>query len=134
MSKKNEQIARKIALRIFPVLLVFTMILAACGAPAATEAPAPTEEAATEPAAPTEPAAATEPPAATEPAAATEPPTVEPSGPIKIGQLSDLTSTFTPWGLNVRDGMALAAQEINDAGGVNGRMIEIVVQDSENDG
>jgi branched-chain amino acid transport system substrate-binding protein len=30
--------------------------------------------------------------------------------------------------------MALAAQEINDAGGVNGRMIEIVVQDSENDG
>jgi branched-chain amino acid transport system substrate-binding protein len=134
MSKKNEQIARKIALRIFPVLLVFTMILAACGAPAATEAPAPTEEAATEPAAPTEPAAATEPPAATEPAAATEPPAVEPSGPIKIGQLSDLTSTFTPWGLNVRDGMALAAQEINDAGGVNGRMIEIVVQDSENDG
>jgi branched-chain amino acid transport system substrate-binding protein len=134
MSKKNEHIARKIALRIFPVLLVFTMILAACGAPAATEAPAPTEEAATEPTAATEPAAATEPPAATEPAAATEPPAVEPSGPIKIGQLSDLTSTFTPWGLNVRDGMALAAQEINDAGGVNGRMIEIVVQDSENDG
>jgi branched-chain amino acid transport system substrate-binding protein len=30
--------------------------------------------------------------------------------------------------------MALAAQEINDAGGVNGRMIEIVTQDSENDG
>jgi branched-chain amino acid transport system substrate-binding protein len=29
--------------------------------------------------------------------------------------------------------MALAAQEINDAGGVNGRMIEIVIQDSEND-
>ena len=54
--------------------------------------------------------------------------------PIKIGQLSDMTSTFTPWGLNVRDGMALAAQEINDAGGVDGRMIEIVVQDSENDG
>jgi branched-chain amino acid transport system substrate-binding protein len=55
------------------------------------------------------------------------------SEPIKIGQLSDLTSTFTPWGLQVRDGMALAAQEINEAGGVNGRMIEIVVQDSEND-
>ena len=53
---------------------------------------------------------------------------------IKIGQLSDLTSTFTPWGVQVRDGMALAAQEINDAGGVDGRMIEIIVQDSENDG
>lgn len=58
----------------------------------------------------------------------------EPGEPIKIGQLSDLTSTFTPWGVNVRDGMALAAQEINDAGGVDGRMIEIVVQDSENNG
>ena len=48
--------------------------------------------------------------------------------------LADLTSTFTPWGVNVRDGMLLAAQEINDAGGVDGRMIEIIIQDSENDG
>jgi branched-chain amino acid transport system substrate-binding protein len=48
--------------------------------------------------------------------------------------LTDLTKTFTPWGLNVRDGMALAAKEINEAGGVNGRMIEIVAQDDENDG
>lgn len=53
--------------------------------------------------------------------------------PIRIGMLTDLTSTFTPWGVNVRDGMLLAAQEINDAGGVGGRMIEIVQQDSEND-
>ena len=53
---------------------------------------------------------------------------------IKIGQLSDLTSTFTPWSVQVRDGMALAASEINEAGGVDGRMIEIIVQDSENDG
>ncbi|MEM7801197.1 MAG: ABC transporter substrate-binding protein [Chloroflexota bacterium] len=53
---------------------------------------------------------------------------------IKIGQLSDVTSTFTPWGVQVRDGMALAAKEINDAGGVDGRMIEIIAQDSENDG
>ncbi|HSM72764.1 MAG TPA: ABC transporter substrate-binding protein [Anaerolineales bacterium] len=69
------------------------------------------------------------------PAAATPQPTEAASrDPIKIGQLSDLTSTFTPQGVQVRDGMALAAQEINDAGGVNGRMIEIIVQDSENDG
>jgi branched-chain amino acid transport system substrate-binding protein len=46
--------------------------------------------------------------------------------------LTDLSKTFTPWGLNVRDGMALAAKEINEAGGVNGRMIEIVAQDDEN--
>jgi branched-chain amino acid transport system substrate-binding protein len=45
--------------------------------------------------------------------------------------LTDLTG-FTPWAVQVRDGMALAAQEINDAGGLNGRMIEIITQDSEN--
>jgi branched-chain amino acid transport system substrate-binding protein len=47
--------------------------------------------------------------------------------------LVDLSVTFTPWGVQVRDGMALAAEEINAAGGVDGRMIEIVIQDSEND-
>jgi branched-chain amino acid transport system substrate-binding protein len=52
--------------------------------------------------------------------------------PIKIGALTDLTG-FTPWAVNARDGMMLAAQEINDAGGVDGRMIEIVVEDSAND-
>lgn len=57
----------------------------------------------------------------------------EPGEPIKIGMLTDLSVTFTPWGVQVRDGMALAAEEINAAGGVDGRMIEIVTQDSEND-
>jgi branched-chain amino acid transport system substrate-binding protein len=120
MKKKS-----RITLRIFPILLVFALILSACGP--ATATPAIPETGPTEP--PTEPSAATE--EATE-APATEAPT-EPasSEPIKIGTLTDLTG-FTPWSVNVRDGMALAAQEINDAGGVNGRMIEIVVQDSEN--
>ena len=58
----------------------------------------------------------------------------EADGPIKIGQISDLSTTFVPWAVQVRDGMALAAKEINEAGGVDGRMIEIIVQDSENDG
>jgi branched-chain amino acid transport system substrate-binding protein len=47
--------------------------------------------------------------------------------------LVDQSGPFTPWGVNVRDGMLLAAEEINAAGGVGGRMIEIVQQDSEND-
>jgi branched-chain amino acid transport system substrate-binding protein len=126
MRKKNERTARKLTLQIIPIFVVFALMFTACGAPATatevspetgpTEAPAteaPTTEAATE-------APATEAP--TEPAS---------SEPIKIGMLTDLTG-FTPWAVQVRDGMALAAQEINEAGGVDGRMIEIITQDSEN--
>ncbi len=106
---------------LLPLLAAFALVLAACAGtdtPEAPEEPAPAATEAEEPAEPEEPEEPEEP-------VSTE--------PIKIGQLSDLTSTFTPWGLNVRDGMALAAQEINDAGGVDGRMIEIFIQDSEND-
>jgi branched-chain amino acid transport system substrate-binding protein len=51
--------------------------------------------------------------------------------PIRIGALTSLTGNFTPWGLQVRDGMQLAADEINDEGGVDGRMIELVVADDQ---
>jgi branched-chain amino acid transport system substrate-binding protein len=124
------------------LLLVAALVLVVAGCaggetPGATEeaAPEPTEEAAPEPTEeaapePTEEAA----PEPTEEAAPEPTEEAASSEPIKIGQLSDLTSTFTPWGVQVRDGMALAAQEINEAGGINGRMIEIIVQDSENDG
>jgi branched-chain amino acid transport system substrate-binding protein len=126
MRVKNERKARELTLQLVPIFLVFALMFTACGAPAtATEVSPETE--------PTE-ASVTEAPAtetATE-APATEAPT-EPasSEPIKIGMLTDLTG-FTPWAVQVRDGMALAAQEINEAGGVDGRMIEIVTQDSEN--
>jgi branched-chain amino acid transport system substrate-binding protein len=41
--------------------------------------------------------------------------------PIKIGVLTPLTGPFTPWGLQVRAGAALAVNEINRSGGVKGR-------------
>ncbi len=118
MSIKKLRSPAKTGVRIFPALLVFGMLLAACG-PAAT--PAPTQP----------PVAATDTPA---PAAPTSAPTATAGAPIKIGMLTDLSSTFTPWGVNVRDGMALAAKEINDAGGVNGRMIQIISEDDQNNG
>jgi branched-chain amino acid transport system substrate-binding protein len=52
--------------------------------------------------------------------------------PLKIGFLSSLSGPFTPWGILVRDGMKLAAAEINAAGGVDGRRIEIVERDDRN--
>ena len=96
-------------------------MLTACG-PATTAAPTT---------APTKPPAAapTEAPTAVPTEVPTEPAPLE---PIKIGTLTDLTGPFAPWAVQVRDGMALAAKEINEAGGVDGRMIEIVFQDAEN--
>jgi branched-chain amino acid transport system substrate-binding protein len=52
--------------------------------------------------------------------------------PIKIAFLSSLSGPFTPWGINVRDGMKLAVAEINAAGGVGGRPIELVERDDRN--
>ena len=69
--------------------------------------------------------------ASTEPEATTapEPPTGE---PIKIGILTSLTSNFAPWGIQVRDGAQLGVQEINAAGGVDGRPLELVMEDDQN--
>lgn len=101
-------------------LIVLAMLLAACGGDAdettTTVAPGTTQ-------APGATAAPTTTPTDTEPMS---------DDPIKIGILTDLT-VFTPWAVNVRDGMQLAAQEINDAGGVDGRMIELFEQDSAHD-
>jgi branched-chain amino acid transport system substrate-binding protein len=108
------------------LLVVLSLVIAACdgdgdGAADTTEGPTATTEGPTE---------TTEAPTETTAAPGT---TGEPSGEtIKIGALTDLTQ-FTPWAVNARDGMSLAAEEINAAGGVDGRMIEIVVQDSAND-
>jgi branched-chain amino acid transport system substrate-binding protein len=66
------------------------------------------------------------------PAETTEP--EEASGePILIGALTSLNGPFTPWGLQVRDGMELAVQEINAEGGVDGRPLELVVADDQSD-
>ncbi|HZC99468.1 MAG TPA: ABC transporter substrate-binding protein [Actinomycetes bacterium] len=51
--------------------------------------------------------------------------------PIRIGALTSLTGNFTPWGVQVRDGMQLAVNEINEAGGVDGRMLALVVADDQ---
>lgn len=51
--------------------------------------------------------------------------------PIKIGALTSLTGNFTPWGIQARDGMQLAVDEINADGGVDGRMLELVVVDDQ---
>jgi branched-chain amino acid transport system substrate-binding protein len=56
----------------------------------------------------------------------------EPSGePITIGVVTSLNGPFTPWGLQVRDGMQLAVDEINADGGVDDRPLELEVADDQ---
>jgi branched-chain amino acid transport system substrate-binding protein len=51
--------------------------------------------------------------------------------PLRIGMLTSLTGNFTPWGVQVRAGMQLAVNEVNQAGGVDGRRLELVVADDQ---
>lgn len=55
-----------------------------------------------------------------------------PAEPIRIGFLGPLTGPFAAWGLNHRDGMAFAVEELNARGGVLGRRLELVVRDDRN--
>jgi branched-chain amino acid transport system substrate-binding protein len=52
-------------------------------------------------------------------------------GPINIGALTSLAGPFTPWGVEVRDGMQLAVKQINAKGGVHGRKLNLVVGDDQ---
>lgn len=53
--------------------------------------------------------------------------------PIKIGALTSLTGPFTSWGLHVEAGMQMAVDDINADGGVDGRMLELIVADDQSD-
>ena len=45
--------------------------------------------------------------------------------------LTSLTGNFAPWGIQFRSGAALAVNEINRKGGVNGRLLNLSVADDE---
>ena len=49
--------------------------------------------------------------------------------PIKIGYLATLTGDGATWGQHERDGALLAVKELNEAGGVLGRPLELVYYD-----
>lgn len=55
------------------------------------------------------------------------------SDTIKLGGIGALTGGYANYGLSVQHGAQLAVDEINAAGGVNGKMIEIVRGDTQGD-
>lgn len=53
------------------------------------------------------------------------------SGPIVIGYYGDLSGRTSNFGLSTKNGVEMAADEINKAGGINGRQIQILSEDDE---
>ncbi|NPV78080.1 MAG: ABC transporter substrate-binding protein [Anaerolineae bacterium] len=98
-------------------VLLVTLVLAACQPAAPTEAPAAEQ--------PTKAPAAEQP---TEAPAAEQPASTE---PIKIAMLVPLSGPVPTFGVSTRDGGMLAVEEWNAKGGVLGRKIEAVVEDSQ---
>jgi branched-chain amino acid transport system substrate-binding protein len=52
------------------------------------------------------------------------------AGEIVIGTHQDLSGPIKGWGVPVSNGMKMAVEEVNAAGGINGRKIRLVVEDS----
>jgi len=53
--------------------------------------------------------------------------------PIKIGIIADLTGPFTTYGTSLSRSAQLAIKEINEAGGIDGRQVEVIVEDIQTD-
>src|SRR5689334_11186741 len=51
--------------------------------------------------------------------------------PIKVGLMVSLTGNYTALGSEDKKGAELAAKEINDAGGVNGRQLQLITRDDQ---
>jgi len=55
----------------------------------------------------------------------------EDRSPIQIGFFGDLTGPTFNFGLSAKNGVLMAAEEINQAGGINGHQIDIVIEDDK---
>lgn len=53
--------------------------------------------------------------------------------PVRLGVLLPLSGEFAGYGVPMRQAMELACQSVNDAGGIGGRRLELVVRDSGGD-
>jgi len=55
------------------------------------------------------------------------------SNVIKIGVIAPLTGNYAQYGTAVKEGVELKVEAINNAGGINGKKIELVIADSKGD-
>src|SRR6266576_3313915 len=60
-------------------------------------------------------------------------PAIAAKDPILIGYLPALTGPSSSTGIGINRGIQLAVQEINAAGGVDGRQLELITRDTQSD-
>src|SRR6187431_3419868 len=60
-------------------------------------------------------------------------PAIAQSDPIKIGYLPAQTGPSSSTGVGINRGTQLAVEEINKAGGIKGRKIELITRDTQSD-
>ena len=106
------------------LLGILAVVAMACGSEDPTVEPTPDEQPAT--AEPTEAAMAE--PTETPMAEPTEAPSEE---PFVIGAMDALTGGAESYGNPLHQAKLLAVEEINAAGGINGRMLELIAEDSK---
>lgn len=53
------------------------------------------------------------------------------SGPILVGYYGDLSGNTSSFGQSTKNGVEMAVDEINKAGGINGRQVQIIVEDDQ---
>ena len=53
------------------------------------------------------------------------------TGPIRVGVYADLSGQTSSFGQSTKNGVQMAADEINKSGGINGRQIELVIEDDQ---
>jgi branched-chain amino acid transport system substrate-binding protein len=107
--------------KLVSLIVLVALVLSACAAPTSAPAPAAKAEptkAAAAPAAKAEPTKAAAAPAAT-------------GGDLKVAVLAPLSGAVPTFGVMTRDGALLAIEEWNAKGGVNGRKIVPIVEDSQ---
>lgn len=101
--------------RFLPVVVLFLVMLFVVGCGQETASEQPTAEAPAEQSADEVPEESTS------------------AGPIKIGVVMDQTGSASYYSEESAKGVRLAAKQINEAGGINGRQIELEIEDDQND-